>query len=276
METPNLNLQLHELEKLATFLQKQNGIVLDSQKLQRFQRKIEDVFVKHNIKDFNTFYHRIRYINDTKLIEDLTNAITINETYFWREHEQFKILTQEILPTFKHKAQDRVRILIAPTSSGEELYSVMLAILDSSNLIDQLNIEIVGIDIDSKMILKAKNGLYSQRSVEKIPQHLLKAYFKKVGNLYMIDEELKQNAHFLQANIFDTKTIEKLGKFDILFSRNMLIYFNETDKQKCYQTFYNLLNSNGYLFLGHADANAIGKKYFTSITKGLHIYKKLS
>lgn len=277
MAKTKIDLQLHELEKLAIFLHKQNGIVLDTQKLHRFKRKIEDVFEKHNIDNFNTFYHRIRYMNDDALLEDLTNAITVNETYFWREHEQFEILTKEVLPTFVRDATlNKVRILIAPSSSGEELYSIMLAILDAGKLIDKLNIEIVGIDIDSKMILKARNGLYTQRSVEKLPEHLLRTYFHKNATLYTIDKTLREHAKFLHVNIFDEKITQKLGVFDILFSRNMLIYFNEKDKQKCFHTFYDLLTPNGYLFLGHADANSIDKKYFSPITKGLHIYKKNS
>lgn len=265
-----------ELDKLAQFLQKTTGVELESNKLRRFQRKIEDVFKTHSIDDFNTFYHRIRYQNDQKLIQDLTNAVTVNETYFWREFEQFHALTKKILPKFIQAGEiATVRILVAPCSSGEELYSIMLAILDAGNLIEKLNIELVGIDIDSKMIFKAKTGLYSPRSVEKLPQHLKKTYFSKVGNLYKIDDTLRQNAQFLQANIFDHSNIQQLGHFDILFSRNMLIYFNEADKQKCYTIFHTILNEKGVLFLGHADANGINKKLFTPIERGFHIYKKI-
>jgi len=264
-----------ELDKLAQFLQKTTGVELESSKLHRFKRKIEDVFKAHSINDFNTFYHRIRYQNDQKLIQDLTNAVTVNETYFWREFEQFHALTNKVLPRFTELGNlPTVRILVAPCSSGEELYSIMLAILDAGNLLEKLNIELIGIDIDSKMVFKAKAGLYSQRSVEKLPEHLKKTYFTKVGNLYKIDDNLRQSAHFLQANIFDNSIVQKLGHFDILFSRNMLIYFNEADKQKCYTIFHRMLKEQGILFLGHADANGINKKLFTPLEKGFHIYKK--
>ncbi len=268
-------LRRDELEKLANFLQKQNGIKMSSEKLQRFKRKIEEVFIKYKIDDFAHFYHRLKYLNDETLIQDLTNAVTINETYFWREHEQFSTLSQEVLPTYIKKGMlNRVRILVSPCSSGEELYSIMFAILESGDLLSKLNIELVGIDIDSKMILKAKSGLYVKRSVEKLPSTTLNKYFTKIANLYKIDENITSNATFIQANIFDTKTLEKLGKFDIVFSRNMLIYFSEADKQKCYSTFHNLLNKDGYLFLGHADANSINKTLFTTIKRGEHLYKR--
>ena len=276
MDSKKTFLSDKELDKLAQFLQKTTGVELEINKLHRFQRKIEDVFKSHNIDDFNNFYHRIRYQNDQRLIQDLTNAVTVNETYFWREFEQFHALTKKVLPKYLQTGTTpTVRILVAPCSSGEELYSIMLAILDAGNLLDKLNIELVGIDIDSKMVFKAKTGLYSQRSVEKLPEHLRKTYFTRVGNLYKIDDNLRQNAHFLQANIFDKTIIQKLGNFDILFSRNMLIYFNEADKQKCYKIFHTILNERGVLFLGHADANGINKKLFSPLERGFHIYKKI-
>ncbi len=276
MDSKKTFLTDQELEKLANFLQKKTGVELEDSKLHRFQRKIEDVFLEHDINDFNSFYHRIRYQKDEDLIQDLTNAVTVNETYFWREFEQFSILTQKILPQFIQSNKiPIVRILVAPCSSGEELYSIMLAILDTANLLEKLNIELVGIDIDSKMVFKAKAGLYTQRSVKKLPKHLLKTYFTKVGNLYKIDDALRKNSYFIKANIFDDSIIEKFGHFDILFSRNMLIYFNELDKQKCYNIFYKILNMKGFLFLGHADANGINKKLFLLYEKGFHIYQKI-
>jgi len=264
-----------ELNKLAVFLHKKSGIKMNNEKLQRFKRKIEDVFAMHNINDFSNFYHQIKHLHNEKLIQDLTNAVTINETYFWRENEQFYTLTNSILPTFlKEKELGNVRILVSPCSSGEELYSIMLTIIENGTLLDRLNIELIGIDIDSKMIAKAKSGLFVKRSVEKIPPALLKSYFTKIGQLYKIDEELRQAATFKQANIFDTNIVE-LGHFDVIFSRNMLIYFNEVDKQKCFKTFHTLLKPQGYLFLGHADANSLNKKLFMSIKRGEHLYKKI-
>jgi len=271
-----IDLRHEELEKLATFLHKKCGIKMNSEKLHRFKRKIEDVFRLHKIEEFSSFYHKIKHLDDATLIQDLTNAVTVNETYFWREYEQFHILTQSVLPKFlKEDGLGDVRILVSPCSSGEELYSIMLAILANATLLQRLNIELIGIDIDSKMIAKAKSGVYMKRSVEKLPEPLLKTYFTKVGQLYKIDDTLRENAMFTQANIFDVSSMAKLGKFDIVFSRNMLIYFNETDKQKCFKTFHQLLNHEGYLFLGHADANSINKKLFFTLKRGEHLYKKV-
>jgi chemotaxis protein methyltransferase CheR len=271
-----VNLSSAELEKLALFLQKKMGVCLESSKLQRFKRKIEDIFIQRGIENFNTFYHQLRFMHNEELLQDLINAVTINETYFWREHEQFTILARDILPRYIQKGfTPRVRILVAPCSSGEELYSIMLAILQEGKLIEHLNIEMVGVDIDSTMIEKAKKALYPKRSIEKLPKDILQKYFKKIGTLYQLDKSLREAAHFMQLNIFQEHLEEKLGRFDIIFSRNMLIYFNAQDKQKAYSVFHTLLKEKSYLFLGHADANGINKQLFKPLKYAFHLYEKI-
>jgi len=271
----SINLSIEELNKLADYLHKTTGIHLESQKLLRFKRKIEAIFVQHNIKEFNTFYHQLRFLKSEELLQDLTNAVTVNETYFWREHEQFELLVQEILPKYIRKNQlPTVRILVSPCSSGEELYSIMISILEAGSLLDKLNIEIIGIDIDSSMIIKAQKGLYAKRSIDKLPKKYLEKYFTKQGIYYQLDKSIVHSARFMQVNIFDKDLEKKLGVFDVVFSRNMLIYFNAKDKQHCYETFHSLMKSNATLFLGHADANNIDQNLFKSIKYGFHVFEK--
>ena len=229
-------LNKEELERLASFVKKEFGISFDEHKLKRF--------------------------------------VTINETYFWREHEQFSVLANEILPKIAQTKQ-KIRILVAPTSSGEELYSIMFSILEEGSVIEKCDIEMVGIDIDSSVIRKAKIGLYTRRSVEKLPKEILQKYFKKVGDFYKLDDFFIKNAKFMQANIFDENLMQKLGRFDIVFSRNMLIYFDKKEKQKAFEIFFNLLYPGGYLFLGHADANGIDKSVFKPVKSGFQIYQRL-
>ena len=264
-----------QLGKIADLIRKEAGITLDEKRLMRFRRKIEEVAEKNALFDFSAFYHRLRYQKDHELLQEIVNAVTINETYFWRESDQFEYLARELLPCYINgKEMRHVRILVAPCSSGEEVYSIMFAILDNEKILERLNIEIVGIDIDSSMIQKARDAVYSPRSVEKLPRKYLHSYFQKVGGFYHLKKELRILATFLQANIFNETLQEKLGRFDIVFSRNMLIYFNDEDKQKTFEIFHTLLKPGGVLFLGHADANRIDRKLFVPIAKGSHIYRK--
>ncbi len=278
MERNKIDLSIEELRKIGTFVHNFAGVFLEDEKLKRFKRKIEDIIVKNEIKNFSNFYHKIRFQKDENLIQELINAVTVNETYFWREYEQFEILCEEILPAIlknRRENMPHIRILVLPSSSGEELYSIMISILEENSIIHKSNIELLGIDIDSQMIQKAKRGLYSQRSVSKLSKKLIDKYFTKIGNFYQIDKNLLKNANFLKANIFDSNLAIKLGTFDIIFSRNMLIYFNQADKAKAFEIFYNMLQKDGHLFLGHADANGIDKTKFKPVKSGFHIFKKI-
>ena len=269
------DIRQEELEKLAEIIQKESGIYLDLVKLKRFKRRIQTLLFENGFQNFSAFYHQVRFAYNRTLIEKLINTVSTNETYFWRESAQFDILTTKILPKFIIAGMlKKVRILVAPCSSGEEVYSIMLAILNTNDLIDKLHIEMVGIDIDSMMIEKAKKGIFTKRSVEKLPKELLKKYFTQMGGMYKIDKSLRDAATFLHHNIFDANSVKKLGKFDIVFSRNMLIYFNDTDKQKAYTQFSSFLQPKGYLLLGHADANKIDKELFYPISRASHIYQK--
>ncbi len=274
MEKNKTLLKKSDLERLAAFVKKEFGISFDEQKLSRFAKKIETLMHKHGIEDFNVLYHKVRYGKDEVLLQELINTVTINETYFWREDTQFSILANEILPKIA-KTKRNIRILVAPTSSGEELYSIMFAIMEEKKVIERCNVEMVGIDIDSSVIRKAKIGLYTRRSVEKLPKRMLEKYFKKVGDYYKLDDFFIQNAKFMQANIFDESLIERLGRFDIIFSRNMLIYFDKAEKKKVFEIFLKLLYPGGYLFLGHADANGIDKTAFKPVRSGFQIYKRV-
>ncbi len=267
-------LSLEDMKRLAGFLKKEIGITLDEDKLKRFTKKIELLLKRHGIESFSSFYHKIRFAKDEVLLQELINTVTINETYFWREHEQFIFLAREILPQIA-KEKDRIRILVAPTSSGEELYSIMFAILEEGSVIHNNDIEMVGIDIDSNVIRKARVGLYTKRSVEKLPKGLLEKYFTQKGEYYQIDPMFPRSAKFMQANIFDPGIKQRLGRFDIVFSRNMLIYFDKAEKQKVFELFYEILVPNGFLFLGHADANGLDKKRFMPVAKGMNIFKKI-
>ncbi len=270
-----VNLTTDQLRRLANFLQKSCGIFLDDKKLTRFQRKIETIVHEYESGDFNRFYHRLRFAGDKELVQALINAVTINETYFWREHEQFRILVEEILPSMVDQNRLRhIRILVLPCASGEEVYSIMLAILDKKGLLERLNIELIGVDIDTDMIKMAKRACYSQRSVSKLPKHLVDSYFTKDKGSYCFDKELVSLVQFFQVNIFEENLKSRLGEFDIIFSRNMLIYFNKEDKRRSLERFHSLLKSGGYLFLGHADAGMLDRSMFEPYVSGFQVYRR--
>jgi len=241
--------------KVRDFLYRKTGIFIDDKKQDSFIKKLAPYLEENGYENFRSFFHNLRFGNNQNFIQDVINLITVNETYFYREKHQFESLINIVLPRI-HKTKPKnetIRILCAPSSSGEEPYTIALNLLDQGTILEQRDIELVGIDIDSKIINKAKKGIYNKRSIQFIPNNLLKKFFKVDGLDFHIDSMIKGAVNFKVANIMEKNQMRQLGKFDIIFSRNMLIYFDDESRREVGVTFYDLLKPDGYIFLGHAD-----------------------
>ncbi|OQX72565.1 MAG: chemotaxis protein CheR [Campylobacteraceae bacterium 4484_4] len=242
--------------KLRDVIYRRSGIFIDEKKYGTLSRKIEDYIQKNGYETFRAFFHEIRFNQDKTIFQDLINIVTVNETYFYREKYQFETLVDHVLPMLHQKKPDNqpIRILCSPSSTGEEPYSIALHLLDEGKLVEERDFEIIGIDIDSTVIQKAKMGKFTKRSIQFIPPHLLSNYFNQDGMLYQIADFLTDVIDFQVVNVMDKIQMKKLGKFDVIFSRNMLIYFDDTSRREVAMTFYEMLNPNGYVFLGHAES----------------------
>lgn len=244
-------------EKLSEFIYATVGIYLSKDKhYNKLSKLINNVSERGDANDFREYFTAIKLGTNAKLFEELINTITVNETYFFRENHQFETLTSIILQEISSnkKSNEGIRILSAPCSTGEEPYSIAIHILEQGSIVNERDIEIVGIDIDSNCIEKARNGAYTKRSLRVMPQNLTEKYFSlKEDSLYYLDEQIKNAIKFEQVNIFNKEQVRKLGKFDIIFSRNMLIYFDDASQKEVVLNFYDMLNYGGYILLGHAE-----------------------
>lgn len=194
------------------------------------------------VSNFKEFLLRLQY--DKKLRQDTIDFITVNETYFYRELSQLK----EAL--YYLKSLDRkVNILCAPCSSGEEVYT--LALLAISNFTKD-SLQILGIDINSKAIQKAKEAVYQGRSLHRLSEGEKSRYFQKDGNTYTLKTSELCRCRFELCNVFDKKFLE-LGKFDVIFSRNMMIYFDYESRLKFVENLHKVANFECRLYIGNAD-----------------------
>jgi len=205
-------------------------------------RKIERFAIKNDIHDFEQLQQILREAPDVK--EKLINMLTVGETYFYRELGHMKILVELM------KQQSVHNILCAPSSSGEEVYSILLYLQEHTDVTDSINV--TGIDLNSDAIDAAQQGCYSQRSTSLLPPEILQKYFIKTDAKYSISSAIKSRATFKHYNIFD-KSLQQLGTFEVIFSRNMLIYFNDNQKKEALSNVRELLVDGGILFIGHAD-----------------------
>ena len=195
--------------------------------------------------DFESFLNNIKA--DYSLKQELIDYLTVNETYFYREFRQIEELVQKV-----KESKESVKILCIPSSTGEEPYSIAIALLEANITRDKF--EIVGIDINSEVIDSAKNAIYKSRSLYKLPSSVREIYFNQKEESYHLLERVKKLVSFKVVNLFDDAFLS-LGKFDYIFCRNMMIYFDEPTKQKA-KSRLELLQKDTYskIFLGHADS----------------------
>ena len=246
----------NQLVALRDYIHNVSGIFLPDNLLASVYKKKIETFMRYNNYDsFDRFFQDLRSSSKRRLFESFINSLTVNETYFFREEHQFKTLVDVILPQLDkiRPPDENIDILSAPSSSGEELYSIAIYILENAHLARKRNFHLVGIDIDTQILQKAKAGIYSKRSISTLSPELVDKYFKKDAEHYKIVKEIKENVEFVNVNVMDHYAMLRLGKFDVIFSRNMLIYFSDKARRSILATFYSMLKDGGYLFLGHAE-----------------------
>jgi len=269
-----------KLKKLRNYLNDEIGIYVEDDKLKSiYERKIKKLLEKFDYDNFNKFFKDLLLRKNSLLKQELINVFTVNETYFFREKHQFDTLINYILPELDkiRPLSEVISILCAPVSTGEELYSIAILLMEEGKLIKKRDFLLLGIDIDSNVISKAKEGIYSARSIQKLPPEIIKKYFIEKNGKYMVRDFLKKAVNFKVVNILDRYAMKRLGMFDVIFSRNMLIYFDEKSKREALAIFYSILKDEGYLFLGHAERIPNDIKLFKSLKIGeSFVYKKVS
>jgi chemotaxis protein methyltransferase CheR len=196
-------------------------------------------------------------------IEDLVSAFTIHHSFFFREFSQFEYLKTSILPNLieevKNSGRKKIRIWSAASSKGQEAYSLFMFIdhYFKTNSID-LSIEIIGTDIDKMSVKFANNAVYTWNEVKEIPLTYLSQYWTRgtgeISNFAKIKEDVKKLCSFRTLNLMDYGAFSSLGKFDLIFCRNVFIYFQKQDILKISDALAERLNPEGYLFVGLSEA----------------------
>lgn len=191
--------------------------------------------------------------------ERLINSITINESYFWREAHQLRCLSRRLLPavTRNRAPGDLVRIWSVPCASGEEPYSIAISLLESFPLVDAWNIEIVGSDIDTDVLEEAALGIYGERALSRMPAALVSRYFERTDEAtWRIIADLRESVRLSQVNLVDARRMLGQGRFDIIFCRNVLIYFDDASRLLAADSLWDALAPGGFLCLGHTESMA--------------------
>jgi chemotaxis protein methyltransferase CheR len=207
----------------------------------------------------------------------LLSIITNNETYFFRENAQLQILANDILPGFKEtiKSHKKIRIYSAGCSSGEEVYTIAMTLLESGHFLWDWDVQVTGIDIDPEMIAKAREGVYSARVFHSTPPQCIERYFTKNGSSYEVKGVLRRITRFEEGNLLRLEPFLKADPANVIFCRNVIIYFSEDTTCKIVESFANMLQPEGFLFLGHSESlSRISSRFMPVRHPGAIIYRK--
>ncbi|QCX34794.1 protein-glutamate O-methyltransferase CheR [Caloramator sp. E03] len=207
----------------------------------------------------------------------LIELITVNETYFFREESLLEEFQKVILPQYSDRTpQNPLRIWSAACSTGEEPYTLGM-LIQESGLFEKGAVQIIASDINKKVLKRAEKGIYNKKSFSfrRMPEGSLEKFFDDLGEEYKVKDSIMEMVKFLNLNLLDEKNQTILGKIDIIFCRNVLIYFDSNTIKKIIESFFNILNKDGYLLLGHAETiNGINSDFKTIYTPSVFYYKK--
>ncbi|MEE8507158.1 MAG: protein-glutamate O-methyltransferase [Kiloniellales bacterium] len=243
-----------DFEMIAQILKERSGLALNKDKAYLLESRLNPVARKWSFAGFDELAQGIRNNMDEALLVDVTEAMTTNESFFFRDQKPFEQFRDMVLPhLFEHRASERsIRIWSAACSSGQEPYTLAMLLKEMEQKLAGWRVEILATDLSSEILDKAKEGLYSQFEVQRgLPVQLLIKYFKQVGDRWEIDEGIRRMVKFRQFNLLDNPV--PLGKFDVVFCRNVLIYFDMPDKIKILDSIANLMPPDGFLYLGGAE-----------------------
>jgi chemotaxis protein methyltransferase CheR len=220
------------------------------------ERRVVERMAQTGAVSFASYFARLRGDLDGE-IERLINALTVNETYFYREDYQLACLTSDLLrERLKVKPRgEAVRIWSMPCSTGEEPYSIALWLLENWPQVDAHDVEIVGSDIDTKVLEAAREGLYGKRALMRLTPALIEKYFTAEGpDSWRILDDLRQSVRFTSANLVEREQMRPQGLFDVIFCRNVLIYFDDASRRVAAENLYENLAPGGYICLGHTES----------------------
>ncbi|MGD0095563.1 MAG: protein-glutamate O-methyltransferase CheR [Terracidiphilus sp.] len=242
--------------KFKEFFYRRTGISFEASKRYFVDKRLVERIEATGTGTFRGYFALLRCQTSGEELQQLTNAMTVNETYFLREEYQFRCLVDSILPQIVHRrtSTDSIRIWCIPSSSGEEPYSVAMFLLENWTGIREWDVEIISSDIDTSILRRARAGRYSPRSVQNVPEPWLKKYFTSVGDEYQLCDDLRQAVEFTRVNLSEPADTLNYRNFDVIFCRNLLIYFDDASRKTASEIFYEALNPGGYLCLGHSES----------------------
>lgn len=260
------DITLENFLKFRDFFYARTGIHFDEKKRYFVDKRLMERMKVTGRLRFSDYFGMLR-LDEAGELQVLVNLMTTNETYFFREEYQFKSLVNAIMPEVvkRKNKEDLIRIWSIPSSSGEEPYSLAIYLLEHWPEVDEYNIELMASDIDTRVLKLAEKGVYQKRSLQYLPKPLIDKYFQQINETdFQIVQSLRDSITFTRVNVTDSAQTRDYRDFDIIFCRNLLIYFDDMSRREAADTFYDALVPGGFICLGHSESMSRISPLFTA------------
>jgi chemotaxis protein methyltransferase CheR len=243
-----------DYEYLRKLLKERSGLDLSSDKQYLVESRLVPLAHRYGHSGISELVARMKGGGEA-LIADVVEAMTTNETFFFRDKIPFDHLRETVLPALlqSRAARRSIRIWSAASSTGQEPYSIAMVLKEQAQLLAGWRVEIVATDLSLEVLEKSKSGIYSQFEVQRgLPIQLLVKYFTQTGELWQINSDVRGMVQHRQLNLL--QNFSHLGKFDMIFCRNVLIYFDQETKIDIFERLNQVLEADGMLLLGAAES----------------------
>jgi chemotaxis protein methyltransferase CheR len=248
-------LERQDFEYLRTFLLERSAMVLGEDKRYLVASRLGPVARRYGMESIAEMVHLIRQAQDSDVATSVMEALTINETLWFRDLKPFSALREDLIPEVirRNQATRRLSVWSAAASTGQEIYSVAMLLRQDFPELDGWNCSLVGTDLSATVLEKARSGRFSTLEINRgLPVQMLTRFFTRDGAHYVIDESIRRMVSFSQLNLAGQWPV-LLPKFDIIFLRNVLIYFDNNTKERIIALISKQLAPHGYLILGTAE-----------------------
>ncbi|MFT4089906.1 MAG: protein-glutamate O-methyltransferase CheR [Asticcacaulis sp.] len=242
-----------DIEHLAALLKQRSGLILGTEKTYLIESRLSPVARKEGFNNVAALLSSLRTRRDEKLIYAVTDAMTTNETFFFRDKTPFDQFKTEVLPALaKTRLGGDLKIWCAACSTGQEPYSLAMLMEELRPQYPRIKLDILATDISERCLEKAQAGLYTQFEVQRgLPIQMMVKHFEKVEEMWRLSPKIRQSVRFKKLNLLDD--LRLVGRQDVVYCRNVLIYFDIETKRRVLEQISTLLPDDGFLFLGAAE-----------------------
>lgn len=260
--------------QIRDFIYEKCGIYVPDAKKYLIEKKIGARVQARNLGSFEDYLVLARSSQNIDELPKLFDAVTTNETYFFREPQQFDVLLDNIIPALMEKRINKeLRVWSAACSSGEEPYTISILMAEKKS---HIRLEMLASDISEEILASARQAVYGSYAIRNVPQPLLQKYFKPNSWALELSPVIRSPVRFMNVNLIDDKKIRTIRDVDVIFCRNVLIYFDDKAKQKVVSNLYDSLRPGGYLFIGSSESLHNVTRAFKPVTYNkVVVYQKV-